>query len=248
MQEDPLDFSAGDSNLRRFVGNSPTTAIDPSGLAEDDEIERAVKSGTRVYSRGNDDLNEKNYETARITITVSPAFLCKDDRKEYVGVRLQYEAKAANDDETWETIKKLPDVYRIRGIFKPLDDVTNLPFPDTAPANLSYKPGPGGKRLGTTLSGSVKWKLIEVDDMTLGGVATVYQADRVGKKEDLKDREIITWKVRVQKTAKGYKATVTELSMVEIGVDKRHRSGDDILRLIQTDGGGAVGSAFPAKE
>src|SRR5262245_14130258 len=30
--EDPLDFDAGDPNLYRYVGNSPTNATDPSGM------------------------------------------------------------------------------------------------------------------------------------------------------------------------------------------------------------------------
>jgi hypothetical protein len=32
--ESPLGFAAGDTNLYRYVGNTPTTATDPSGLAE----------------------------------------------------------------------------------------------------------------------------------------------------------------------------------------------------------------------
>lgn len=31
--EDPIAFAGGDANLDRYVGNSPTNAIDPSGLA-----------------------------------------------------------------------------------------------------------------------------------------------------------------------------------------------------------------------
>jgi hypothetical protein len=34
MQVDPLGFGAGDSNLYRYVGNRPTNATDPSGLAD----------------------------------------------------------------------------------------------------------------------------------------------------------------------------------------------------------------------
>jgi RHS repeat-associated protein len=33
LQADPLGFAAGDSNLYRYVGNNPTNATDPSGLA-----------------------------------------------------------------------------------------------------------------------------------------------------------------------------------------------------------------------
>jgi RHS repeat-associated protein len=32
ISEDPIGFSAGDTNLRRYVGNSPTNFVDPSGL------------------------------------------------------------------------------------------------------------------------------------------------------------------------------------------------------------------------
>lgn len=32
LSEDPIGFEAGDSNLRRYVGNGPTGARDPSGL------------------------------------------------------------------------------------------------------------------------------------------------------------------------------------------------------------------------
>ena len=32
ISEDPMDFNAGDPNLRRYVGNSPTNATDPDGL------------------------------------------------------------------------------------------------------------------------------------------------------------------------------------------------------------------------
>lgn len=34
VSDDPIDFDAGDPNVRRYVGNSPTNATDPSELAE----------------------------------------------------------------------------------------------------------------------------------------------------------------------------------------------------------------------
>ena len=33
ISEDPMGFGAGDANISRYVGNSPTNAVDPSGLA-----------------------------------------------------------------------------------------------------------------------------------------------------------------------------------------------------------------------
>jgi RHS repeat-associated protein len=34
LEEDPLEFEAGDDNLYRYAGNHPTSATDPSGLSE----------------------------------------------------------------------------------------------------------------------------------------------------------------------------------------------------------------------
>jgi RHS repeat-associated protein len=34
ISEDPIEFAAGDQNLRRYISNSPTNSIDPSGLVE----------------------------------------------------------------------------------------------------------------------------------------------------------------------------------------------------------------------
>jgi hypothetical protein len=34
MEEDPIDFKAGDANLSRDVGNNPTNDTDPSGLID----------------------------------------------------------------------------------------------------------------------------------------------------------------------------------------------------------------------
>ena len=36
LEEDPLGFAAGDPNLHRYVGNSPTNATDPSGMQPPD--------------------------------------------------------------------------------------------------------------------------------------------------------------------------------------------------------------------
>jgi RHS repeat-associated protein len=34
ISEDPIGFQAADPNLFRYVGNSPTNAVDPDGLLE----------------------------------------------------------------------------------------------------------------------------------------------------------------------------------------------------------------------
>ena len=51
LADDPIGFAAGDTNLQRYVGNSPTTYVDPSGL----EISETRLGGTgylHVYDPG----------------------------------------------------------------------------------------------------------------------------------------------------------------------------------------------------
>lgn len=38
LTEDPIDFKAGDPNLERYVGNDPTNATDPTGLAPENPL------------------------------------------------------------------------------------------------------------------------------------------------------------------------------------------------------------------
>jgi RHS repeat-associated protein len=49
ISEDPLGFSAGDSNLTRYVGNSPTNWVDPSGQSEVKPLEAMF--GVGEYSK-----------------------------------------------------------------------------------------------------------------------------------------------------------------------------------------------------
>jgi RHS repeat-associated protein len=42
ISQDPIGFEAGDANLYRYVGNSPTLFVDPSGLVETEPMEDLV--------------------------------------------------------------------------------------------------------------------------------------------------------------------------------------------------------------
>jgi uncharacterized protein RhaS with RHS repeats len=57
ISQDPIGFAAGDANLYRYVGNSPTNATDPSGLKEyrEDFIEELRKRGTLEAFQSLDD-------------------------------------------------------------------------------------------------------------------------------------------------------------------------------------------------
>jgi RHS repeat-associated protein len=64
MQEDPIAFSAGDSNLRRYVGNDPSNQADPTGLqaravftAYPQENGSVLANLVWLYSIDSDDAN-----------------------------------------------------------------------------------------------------------------------------------------------------------------------------------------------
>jgi RHS repeat-associated protein len=54
--EDPLGFAAGDSNLNRYVGNGPTNATDPTGLAPEwwKKVREEIRQGSNDYVNGID--------------------------------------------------------------------------------------------------------------------------------------------------------------------------------------------------
>jgi hypothetical protein len=75
LTSDPLGFEAGDANLYRYVGNSPTNATDPSGLKTRAEWEQAAqnligfKPGSPTHPR---DILEMN---RRITAAYAEMYL-----------------------------------------------------------------------------------------------------------------------------------------------------------------------------
>jgi RHS repeat-associated protein len=64
ISQDPIGFAAGDTNLYRYVGNSPTNATDPSGLQEKhvdpeyvagrEELQRIYRRYAELYGRNPD--------------------------------------------------------------------------------------------------------------------------------------------------------------------------------------------------
>jgi RHS repeat-associated protein len=58
MQEDPIQFGGGDSNLRRYVSNSPTNEVDPSGLQGQHEWHFFPGLGSGAYVNGDWEFHE----------------------------------------------------------------------------------------------------------------------------------------------------------------------------------------------
>jgi RHS repeat-associated protein len=58
ISEDPIGFAAGDTNIYRYVGNSPTNGTDPSGLCAKFLDNLLASIGIRVFTAG---FNKQNY-------------------------------------------------------------------------------------------------------------------------------------------------------------------------------------------
>lgn len=71
LSEDPLGFNAGDSNLYRYAGNSPTNATDPSGteFTLSPEAVSAVKFVVALFSggEGGNDWSDPNVPSGPIS-------------------------------------------------------------------------------------------------------------------------------------------------------------------------------------
>jgi RHS repeat-associated protein len=55
ISEDPINFAGGDANLYRYVGNSPVTRIDPSGLSS--------RELTALFLNSRPSLNSRSFQT-----------------------------------------------------------------------------------------------------------------------------------------------------------------------------------------
>jgi uncharacterized protein RhaS with RHS repeats len=72
LSEDPIEFDAGDSNLYRYVGNSPTNRTDPSGLQKAEGLGFS-NVGVEPIDKGDDpfaDPNKKWYTEDVIKYTL----------------------------------------------------------------------------------------------------------------------------------------------------------------------------------
>jgi RHS repeat-associated protein len=81
MQQDPWGFAAGDHNLYRYVGNGPTNAIDPTGLAEEMPVELIggsdvpqgqLKGSSFPFAGGTGTVTVKTDTKAKVGSIVAP--------------------------------------------------------------------------------------------------------------------------------------------------------------------------------
>ncbi len=82
ISQDPIGFTAGDENLYRYVGNSPTNATDPTGLWQEDAIESVESKfqaeletdtfqiGIEVHQANQRSITGENQSGLRVTIRV----------------------------------------------------------------------------------------------------------------------------------------------------------------------------------
>jgi RHS repeat-associated protein len=85
ISEDPLGFGAGDSNLTRYVGNSPTNGTDPSGLCFKFLDNQLTSFGINLVTAG---FNKRNYYPYSIGATEAPSPGWRDRLMQIDGKRL----------------------------------------------------------------------------------------------------------------------------------------------------------------
>ena len=71
ISEDPLGFAAGDGNIYRYVGNSPTNGTDPFGLFDWGELQEKLKSvaGTQSVNLLGNIFTRSNYYNFYLPLT-----------------------------------------------------------------------------------------------------------------------------------------------------------------------------------
>jgi RHS repeat-associated protein len=95
LQPDPITFSAGDGNIGRYVGNNPTNATDPTGLALE-VAGKTVDAGSDVYK-----LLSKTSDTAKEVLNLMIEGMGKSgsfqfDSQEELQIQLQYRTAAVD--------------------------------------------------------------------------------------------------------------------------------------------------------
>jgi RHS repeat-associated protein len=74
ISEDPLGFGAGDSNLTRYVGNSPTNGTDPSGLCNTN-LNQWLREQNFDNGWGSLGINTYSFPFNKLTYTTSPVLV-----------------------------------------------------------------------------------------------------------------------------------------------------------------------------
>ncbi len=93
ISQDPLGFAAGDTNLYRYCGNSPTNATDPSGMTAsfwDDPLDWAYGSGGHFWdvnaSTSTTGWIYRDYLAGGVRATLGDSYLSQAGGWELVGV------------------------------------------------------------------------------------------------------------------------------------------------------------------
>jgi len=89
ISEDPIGFEAADENLRRYVGNNPAVATDPSGLQEQKEKQGKIKNIHFITSEDqipdpNPGVEFKNPAGARFDLNKPGPFVYGKDEENVV--------------------------------------------------------------------------------------------------------------------------------------------------------------------
>ena len=109
ISEDPIGFEAGDANLRRYVGNSPTNATDPSGKSWLKKIKFTLtKTGELVFENGkkvklrnwrfrSKTVGVEDLREAGLQCSASGRARLKRLERDHQGLKIKYDKNAQPD-------------------------------------------------------------------------------------------------------------------------------------------------------
>jgi hypothetical protein len=245
LEEDPIEFEAGDSNLMRFVGNDPTNLTDPSGLAAPPPSHKVslptlpakAEAFVSVYSRGKYGSRKESIETALIAVSLKPEIFGK-----FLVLTVEY--KLILPFHGIETYMPLANAVSHGTPFR-LDELTsNVEGHELQrnisldPHNLTDSPFPKQRKYrGGTLTVSVElgvFPLADIQDKTYKGLIGVMPP--AAKSTKAEAVQLLSWSVTL--TPKNKSAPVQEgsIKLEETGegrkIGRDALGPKDLLRLV----------------
>jgi RHS repeat-associated protein len=112
LQIDPLGFGAGDNNLYRYTGNTPSNATDPRGLDSKDQwLKKAMQELATTNPKNLDDIIANN---RKITAAFAKMYLQNRQLYQWAGLAAYVSAKVG---EALEQLKLAIDWNLIKDIY-----------------------------------------------------------------------------------------------------------------------------------
>ena len=108
ISEDPIGFAAGDTNISRYVANSPTNATDPSGLTSEGHHWTPINVIAKLFEQGILSEAEYKYFAGRMSGPLSPG----NPNVGYTDEHRCYDAAVEEELRRWKGAENSEDYTR----------------------------------------------------------------------------------------------------------------------------------------